>query len=53
MSGEDQTGGQSAVRELDREGRRLARLRLVTEQTNAEQQDDRANELDPDPKQAA
>lgn len=52
MSDERQSGEQSPVRELERESRRLTRLRLVAE-ASAEHSGDRTDEHDPDPQQAA
>ena len=52
MSDEHQTEEKPVVREFHREERRLARLRLVVEQTSSEQPDF-SDDSEPDPQEAA
>jgi hypothetical protein len=54
MSDEIQPAEESPLRELEREERRLIRLRRVVElHTQAEPADDTIGDFDPDPKEAA
>ena len=54
MSEEVQPAEESVVRELEREGRRLIRLRRVVElHTQAEAVEETVDDFDPDPKEAA
>lgn len=54
MSEDPQRGEESALRELEREERRLARLRSVIElHTGSEGTGDAREDFDPDPREAA
>jgi hypothetical protein len=52
MSDEHRAEDEPVVREFHREERRLARLRLVVEQTSSEQTDF-SEDYEPDPQEAA